>query len=464
MSTTDTRLRLLTLNCWGLKFVSKHRKERVAAIADFLAASDYDVITLQELWVFADFEYVRAAVAKRLPYAKFFYSGALGAGLVIFSRFPILAATIHAYSLNGSPIDVVAGDWFVGKAAASILFAHPVLGQVQVYNTHLFAKGGDEGAEYQKAHRLVNAWEFAKLARQSAELGRYVIAAGDFNSVPTSLPMSIIRDHAGLTDAWAVTHPNTPDPSPSSPPSPRDAIHIHGVTADSPLNSYSAGKPLEPLARKYQGKRLDYVFFRQPSSPLASARTPLLRPVDTRVVLTERVPGSEFSFSDHFGLEATFEIVAPHGEDLTDSSNVHVPAPAPLTRGSSYALASQANPEPAPQVRDVSPDAITQALASLTARYRYAQAQGRNQLTIFVVCIALLLAVIIGSAWFPRSWINPIFMVVTIALAWLATTMLYIGFVYGNWEVNALTNIIEELELYRSMLEEQQRSRGTRSP
>lgn len=64
-------------------------------------------------------------------------SGALGAGLVIFSRFPIIAATIHPYSLNGSPIDVVAGDWFVGKAAASIVFAHPILGQVQVFNTHV---------------------------------------------------------------------------------------------------------------------------------------------------------------------------------------------------------------------------------------------------------------------------------------------------------------------------------------
>lgn len=65
------------------------------------------------------------------------HSGALGAGLVIFSRFPILAATVHPYSLNGSPIDVVAGDWFVGKAAASVVFAHPILGQVQLYNTHV---------------------------------------------------------------------------------------------------------------------------------------------------------------------------------------------------------------------------------------------------------------------------------------------------------------------------------------
>lgn len=67
----------------------------------------------------------------------YIYSGALGAGLAILSRFPIIGATIHPYSLNGSPIEVIQGDWFVGKAAASILVAHPILGQVQVFNTHV---------------------------------------------------------------------------------------------------------------------------------------------------------------------------------------------------------------------------------------------------------------------------------------------------------------------------------------
>ncbi len=36
-------------------------------------------------------------------------------------------------------MDVAAGDWFVGKAAASIVVIHPVLGQVQVFNTHVSA-------------------------------------------------------------------------------------------------------------------------------------------------------------------------------------------------------------------------------------------------------------------------------------------------------------------------------------
>ncbi|TCD68106.1 phospholipase C type enzyme [Steccherinum ochraceum] len=450
MSEADKRLRLLTLNCWGLKYVAKHRKQRIAAIADALAASDYDIIALQELWVFADYEHVRASVASRLPYSKFFYSGALGAGLVLLSKYPILAATVHPYSLNGTPIDILDGDWFVGKAAASILVAHPILGQVQIYNTHLFAKGGDEGPDHHKAHRLVNAWEFAKLARQAAEVGRYVIAAGDFNSVPTAPPMKIIREHASLKDAWSDSHPSSRPPSGNTIPTPSEAIHTFGVTADSPLNFYSAGKPLEPYARKFQGKRLDYVFYRQPSSPPASDRTPILTCIDSKVVFTDPVPGCNFSYSDHFGLEATFEISLP-GADVTNPDETYVPAPAE-PRSPSFVLTSVPNPNPAPPPT-LSSDLITSTLVSLTARYRFAQSQARLHLSVFAVCLLLLLVIIIGSAWLPSSWINPIFMVLTIFLAWLSTTMLYIGFVYGRWELNALTNIIEELEIYRSSLE-----------
>ena len=57
----------------GLKYVAKHRTQRIAAIANSLAGSDYDIIALQELWVFADYEHVRASVSSHLPYSKFFY-------------------------------------------------------------------------------------------------------------------------------------------------------------------------------------------------------------------------------------------------------------------------------------------------------------------------------------------------------------------------------------------------------
>jgi sphingomyelin phosphodiesterase 2 len=430
-----------------LKFVAKNRSERIAGIANELANGNHDIINLQEIWVFADYEHVKAKVSARLPFSKFFYSGALGAGLAIFSRFPIISTSVHPYSLNGAPIDVAAGDWFVGKAAASVVIMHPLLREVQIFNTHLFAKGGEDGPEYNRAHRLVNAWEFAKLTRQAAELGRYVIAAGDFNSVPHTLPMTIIREHAALIDSWVVTHPNSGVSSASNTtPAPQDAVARFGVTADSPLNSYSAGKPLDPHARQFMGKRLDYILYRQPNRPYAPAdmQFPVLAARDSRVVMTGRVPGFNFSFSDHFGLEATLEIRSPGH-----------PPPALVVNGSPVAPSSPS--EPTTSV--LSDASITMTIQALTSCYRFSRHRSRREISVFILSLILLFALTVSSAWLPHSWINPIFLVFTIFIAWLATTMLYEGFLYGNWEARALMNVIEELEIHRKGLELMQPTR-----
>lgn len=63
-------------------------------------------------------------------------SGALGAGLAILTRFPIVGSMIHPYSLNGHPMSPSA-DWFVGKAAASVTISHPQLEYIEVFNTHV---------------------------------------------------------------------------------------------------------------------------------------------------------------------------------------------------------------------------------------------------------------------------------------------------------------------------------------
>ncbi|KAF9074925.1 Endonuclease/exonuclease/phosphatase [Rhodocollybia butyracea] len=423
---SENELAILTLNCWGLKFVSKNRRARIIGIADELAhTEEYDLIALQELWVYADYEYVRDSVSKYLPYSKFFYSGALGAGLAIFSRFPIIATEILPYSLNGAPVDVVGGDWFVGKAAASVVIIHPILGEVQVFNTHLYAKGGEDGPEHNRAHRLVNAWEFAKLARRAAELGRYVIAAGDFNSIPTTLPMTVIREHANLKDSWLVTHPFSNTPS-ENIPSPQEAIDDFGVTADSPVNTYSAGKGLDPTARKFCGKRLDYIFYRQPRSR-NHAELPILHCKESRVVLTHEVPGTTFSFSDHFGLKSTLQIQTPGAPPYVHDA----------------VFPSE----------NISEACITTMIQALSACYRFSKFRAQKELALFVLCVMLLITIAIASVWFFDPWINPIFIVFAIFLTWLGTTMLYEGFIYGQWECNALMNVVEELEMYKQGLE-----------
>lgn len=67
---------LSSISLRGLKYVAKQRSPRIQAIASELARSSHDIIALQEIWVFADYEHVRESVSKRLPYAKFFYRSA----------------------------------------------------------------------------------------------------------------------------------------------------------------------------------------------------------------------------------------------------------------------------------------------------------------------------------------------------------------------------------------------------
>ncbi|KAH8987417.1 inositol phosphophingolipids phospholipase C [Lactarius hatsudake] len=393
MSTTvETRIDVFSLNCWGLKYVSKRRSERIQAIARFLESSDFDIVALQELWVYADYEIVRSCLSKSLPFSKFFYSGALGAGLAIFSRFPIVAAAIHPYSLNGSPLDVLGGDWFVGKAAASVVIRHPTLGQVQVS----IPMGRRGGPSITRAHRLVNAWEFAKLAKQAAEL--------DFNSVPTSLPMTVIREHASLSDAWEGTHPAT---------SPSIASTLVYLPTQASLDVH---------ARTFHGKRLDYIFFRDPVSPLASAAPPpTLVAADARVLLTDTVPGLPFSYSDHFGVSATLHIRSPWDEfNHASPDDGHITAQKQMPSAISTPFTPTRRP----------------FLGSLVTCHHHADARAKRHLLVFAFSLVL-------GRFPPKA--TPFVVLGSAVFTWLGTTMFYVGFVHGRWEVNALLNVIDEL-------------------
>jgi sphingomyelin phosphodiesterase 2 len=64
-------------------------------------------------------------------------SGALGSGLMILSRFPIISSRIYRYPLNGTPLHVIQGDWYVGKSAAAAVIDLGEAGIAEVFNTHV---------------------------------------------------------------------------------------------------------------------------------------------------------------------------------------------------------------------------------------------------------------------------------------------------------------------------------------
>jgi len=58
----------------GLAFISKDRPVRINAIAEYLSTADYDIVCLQELWIYKDYERVRDIVSHNLPCSRFFHT------------------------------------------------------------------------------------------------------------------------------------------------------------------------------------------------------------------------------------------------------------------------------------------------------------------------------------------------------------------------------------------------------
>lgn len=67
------------------------------------------------------------------------FSGTLGSGLAILSRFPILSSSYLKFTLAGKPLKVFQGDYYVGKGCGSVCIDHPEVGLIDVYTTHVLS-------------------------------------------------------------------------------------------------------------------------------------------------------------------------------------------------------------------------------------------------------------------------------------------------------------------------------------
>lgn len=462
----DHQLSILTLNVWGLKYISKLRIARIKAIASRLASSDmplYDFVCLQEIWYESrDWRFLKHALSSRYPHSKFFYSGAFGSGLAILSRWNILETRTHPYSLNGQPIHVHHGDWFVGKACGSVTINHPRLGLVDVWNTHFVAAGGEDGPEYKRSHRITQAYELAANCRNSASKGRHVVCVGDLNSTPPSLAIGLLRHIGGLYDSFLDTRPQLPehavslDPEETSTqvgdrataaPDPQRAIEELGVTCDSPLNTWTAGKPLDERATRGAGKRLDYIFYRGPvdqqhssesnastvSSALAYSASHSTRGrltcKSSSVVITDTIPEHLCSYSDHFGVASTFDILPP-------SSG----APSPTASDSDARKTAQRR-------------VLTCSLHALAGGFAASRSNQSSHLYVFGTALLVALGLIVASIFQPLGAVNPVFVLLAVVAAWAGTTMLYSAVVWGEWEQRTLRTLMEMLELELNYLQ-----------
>lgn len=454
------KINILTLNCWGLKFISKYRRERLHEIGRRLANSDYppEIVGLQECWTQEDYENIRKETRHILPYGKFYFGGIFGAGLAILSKWPIEESSMFEYPLNGRPTAFFRGDWFVGKGVASarIRFGPGRNDVASVFCTHLHAPYEKEPNDSYICHRTAQAWEIAKLMRGATEKGHLVIGLGDFNMLPLSLAHRVITLHAPVEDAWRLLHPESSIGAAvdgvekrRNKPVPTGDLNIteNGATCDGIFNTWRWSKqdqkrlqtegpiPVDGSHSDPLGKRLDYIFVGQ-----GTQVTPWKWAVEsTRVSMMERHPGLHCSLSDHFAVEATvrrnmhdgddtdlesgeesasflpiqkhIESLSPSRRDsVTPAAVFHATAPLPPTTERSTVTTP---PSPtAPTSNDIAHlyDQILTMTASYVARERF---QRQFRLAHFLLSIVVSIACFVGIWWSPRAFVSFILCIVS---------------------------------------------------
>ncbi|KAF9126110.1 phospholipase C type enzyme [Mortierella sp. 14UC] len=391
MPPSEVRLSVLTLNCWGL-LLPNHRQHRMRTIGQHMleASPGYDIVGLQEVWAPQDFLLIREIVKDVLPFSKLWTSGLFGSGLATFSKYPIVSSSLTRFSLNGDPWPVWQGDWYDGKSCGSVVVAHPLAGEIEVFNTHL----------------------------------------GDFNSPPRSLAVGLLTHYGRLTDSWDSLHPLPRGPLPRNL-TPAQGVALLGITCDTPLNSWTSESTwVNEISRDPIGERLDYIFYNASSE---------FKCLQSDVVLREKVPGVGgpdapwINMSDHYAVHSVFSVKA-------------IDSMSPRLLPSSVMPSLNNKSSNTHGVTEL----LEQALSILQQHLQRAQLKSTRMM--YVVSPLLLLTTVglmIGSFWIdfePRWTLLLVTMGVSVLTIGWVVSFCY-GFFYGGETISAFTNVVQEVQL-----------------
>ena len=189
------KLRVLSLNT----LYKDEPRVRLRALAEVLAAGDYDVVCLQELWLPPSLNLIRSLTKKAFPYAAHGTRlPTVAGGLLTLSRIPLVG---HRYQGLAAP----------EKWRKDLLLRHGVLvtrfaldGEFfTVVNTHLSANREADWSRAAPFTRVQRA-ELSRLARvvRRIDSGEPVIAVGDFNVPRDSWLFEGFEADSGLRDAF----------------------------------------------------------------------------------------------------------------------------------------------------------------------------------------------------------------------------------------------------------------------
>uniref|UniRef100_A0A8C4NBP8 sphingomyelin phosphodiesterase n=1 Tax=Eptatretus burgeri TaxID=7764 RepID=A0A8C4NBP8_EPTBU len=271
--------KVLTLNCWGIRYLSKLCSKRYKCISQKLGDASHDVALLEEVWSEKDYMKLKKKLASYYPYSHYFRSGVIGSGLCVFSKHPIIDTLLYQYTLNGYPFMLHHGDWFGGKSVGLVVLNISGI-IVNAYITHLHAEYSREKDAYHP-HRILQAWELGQFVRHTSQMADIVLLGGDLNMHPDDLGNRLLRSLTGLRDSFIEAE------SYEGP---------QGGCTLIPQNSFTSKHEFYSFP---QGIRIDYILFKGSDKYSINCRA---------LQTTQAADGREFPISDHEAVSATLQI------------------------------------------------------------------------------------------------------------------------------------------------------------
>ncbi|KAK6606705.1 endonuclease exonuclease phosphatase [Botrytis cinerea] len=425
-------INVITLNCWGLKFISDLRNERLTEIGKAIGwpARVLDTGRLQEYTKGNETYFTLWKVLSQWHIWR---------GLAILSKWPIEESSMFRYPLNGRPTAFFRGDWFVGKgvAGARIRYGKGPKDIMEVFTTHLHAPYETEPNDSYICHRTAQAWEIAKLMRGAAERGHLVLGLGDFNMIPLSLAHRLISTHSPARDVWMVLHPDCSigaavdevEKARRRPiPTAEFNLSENGATCDSVLNTWrwSKGeqKRLGPNRPEIEipgdtpdprAKRLDYIFANtcfDESNPSAGGW--IVK--DVRVGMLQRHSKYQCSLSDHFSVEATLvhtKYASPTEQTINNKSAVSNGVYLQTAPSESHLLSAHTQLKTSSSSPYLPISTYDEIIAMIHVYRLRERRQRRLRLGHFVASVFISIGCFIAVWWSPRNFVAFILMLLS---------------------------------------------------
>ncbi|XP_047023751.1 putative neutral sphingomyelinase [Helicoverpa zea] len=380
-------LNVFTLNCWGIPVVSKNRHERFEAIAKYLQESSHNIVCLQEVWSEKDYLYLKDSLKINFPYSHYFYSGVLGSGLCVFSKWLIQDVFFHQWPLNGYIHKIHHGDWFGGKGIGlcRIKYGNRL---INVYCTHLHAEYHVD--DIYLAHRVLQSYTTAGFVNLTTAPADISILAGDLNAAPGDLSFKIITQLPPLVDPYDK-YPLLKDPA--NP-------NTMG-TSETANNSYTDPKTAKIAP---EGKRIDHILYKL--NPAWEAEV-----IHFGHPLPDKVPGKDFSYSDHNAVSVQLH-VKPADKSLQKENSTD----------------------------DCFDETATQAIKVCEE----AMANISKATTLYLTCGGLILMFLIGTVGYWPN--NVIYDILKLFITGIGFYYLIMGSLWNKMEMNSLKAGLSALE------------------